>query len=103
MTSLRRVRPALVAAATLFAAASATPAAAYWEYGHQTVARIAEANIRPQTRVAIRRLLKQQPLLDTPTCKAGTMADASVWADCVKPLGERFSYAYSWHYQNIDI
>jgi hypothetical protein len=108
MTSLRRVRPALVAAATLFAAASATPAAAYWEYGHQTVARIAEANIRPQTRVAIRRLLKQQALLDTPTCKAGTMADASTWADCVKPIKgadgkPRFGYAYTWHYQDVNI
>ena len=26
-----------------------------------------------------------------------------MWADCIKPLDDRFSYAYSWHYQNVDI
>ncbi|WP_010161323.1 S1/P1 nuclease [Sphingomonas sp. PAMC 26617] len=108
MTSIRRVRPALVAAATLFAASSAAPAAAYWEYGHQTIAQIAEANIRPQTRIAIRRLLKQQALLDTPTCKAGTMTEASTWADCVKPIKGAdgkpgFGYAYTWHFQDVSI
>ena len=32
-----------------------------------------------------------------------TIEQASVWADCIKPLGDRFSYAYSWHYQNVDV
>jgi hypothetical protein len=31
------------------------------------------------------------------------LEQASVWADCVKPLGDRFSYAYNWHYQNVDV
>lgn len=88
--------------------AVASPAAAYWEYGHQTIARIAEANIRPQTRVAIRRLLAKQALLATPECKAGTMAEASTWADCIKPLKDaegkpRFGYAYTWHFQDVSI
>ena len=26
-----------------------------------------------------------------------------MWADCVKPLGDRFTYAFSWHYQNVDV
>ena len=86
----------------------ATPAQAYWEYGHETVAAIAEANVRPATRVAIRRLLAQQALLATPECPAGTIEQASVWADCVKPLKDaagksRFGYAYSWHYQNVNV
>ncbi|WP_242184950.1 S1/P1 nuclease [Sphingomonas sp. CARO-RG-8B-R24-01] len=108
MTRIRRVRSALIAVSIGLAAAGAAPAAAYWEYGHQTIAQIAAANIRPQTRVAIRRLLQQQALLDTPTCKAGTMSEASTWADCIKPLKgadgkPRFGYAYTWHFQDVSI
>ncbi len=86
----------------------ASPAAAYWEYGHETVAAIAWANITPQARVEIRQILKAQGQLDTPTCPVRTIEEASVWPDCVKPLKDengksRFGYAYVWHYQNIDI
>ncbi|MES2754337.1 MAG: S1/P1 nuclease [Pseudomonadota bacterium] len=93
------------AVALLFATA---PASAYWEYGHETVAAIAWANVTPHTRVAIRRLLAQQALVETPECPAGTIEQASVWADCVKPLknaaGEnRFGYAYNWHFQNVNV
>ena len=90
----------------LFALAAsfvATPASAYWEYGHQTVATIAYKNAKPETRRAIDRLLRQQNLLETPTCPAKTLEEASVWADCIKPLGARFSYASNWHYQNVNI
>lgn len=80
-----------------------SPARAYWEYGHETVARIAYLNARPETRVAVDRLLRQSALLETPTCPARTIEQASVWADCIKPLGQRFSYAYSWHYQNVSV
>lgn len=94
---IRRLLGALIA---FFIAA---PAQAYWDFGHEAVARIAYLNVKPQTRAAIDRLLANQRLLETPTCPARTLAQASVWADCIKPLGERFSYAYSWHYQNVDI
>jgi hypothetical protein len=87
----------------LLALILATPASAYWEYGHETVARIALLNVKPSTRAAINRLLARQALLETPTCPARTLPQASVWADCIKPLDDRFSYAYSWHYQNVDI
>ena len=80
-----------------------TPAAAYWEYGHETVARIALDNVRPDTRAKIRALLAQGRLLGTPECPVATIEQASVWADCIKPLGDRFAYAFSWHYQNVDI
>ncbi len=88
-----------LAAALVFA----SPAQAWWEYGHQTVARIAMDSVRPATRVAIARLLARGRLLDTPDCPVATIEQASVWADCIKPLGDRFSYASSWHYQNVDI
>jgi len=94
--------------AALLALALATPAQAYWEYGHETVAAIADANVRPATRIAIRRLLARQALLGTPECPARTIGEASVWADCVKPLKDaagqsRFGYAYAWHYQNVNV
>ena len=80
-----------------------SPAAAYWEYGHETVARIAWEQMRPDTRRAVASLLKDGALLETPTCPVRTIEQASVWADCIKPLGDRFAYAYSWHYQNVDV
>jgi hypothetical protein len=95
-----RLLLASLASAVLFLA---SPATAYWEYGHETVAAIAYRNVTPQTRAAIDRLLKRQALLETPSCRAGTIEQASVWADCIKTLGPRFSYAYNWHYQNVDV
>ena len=89
----------------LFAAAlcAASPASAWWEYGHESVGRIALDSVRPDTRAAINRLLAKGRLLETPECPVSTIEQASVWADCIKPLGDRFAYAYSWHYQNVDI
>ncbi|MCP3730063.1 S1/P1 nuclease [Sphingomonas sp. MG17] len=96
---MKRLILALAALLTL----TASPALAYWEYGHETIASIAYRNVKPQTRAAIDRLLAKQGLLETPTCPARTIEQASVWADCIKPLGPRFSYAYNWHYQNVNI
>ena len=79
------------------------PAAAWWEYGHETTAAIAYAKVKPATRSAITRLLRQSAALDTPTCPARTIEQASVWPDCIKGLRDRFSYQNSWHYQNVDI
>ena len=96
---IRPLSLALAAAALTLSA----PAAAYWEYGHQTVAKIAWQQMRPDTRRAVAALLRQGRSLDTPDCPVATIEQASVWADCIKPLDERYSYAYSWHYQNVDI
>jgi hypothetical protein len=79
------------------------PAAAWWEYGHYTVARIAEKEVRPSTRAAFNRLIAQSALLETPTCPIRNIADASYWPDCVRKLEARFSYSFPWHYQNVDI
>ncbi|TPG15500.1 S1/P1 nuclease [Sphingomonas oligophenolica] len=88
--------------------ALAAPANAYWEYGHETVARIAMANVTPRTRAAVKRLLAATPELGTPECPATTIERASTWADCVKPLKDpngksRFGYAYNWHFQDVNI
>ena len=90
-------------AAACIALLAASPAPAYWEYGHETVASVAWRQMRPETRRAVARLLAQGKLLDTPTCPVATIEQASVWADCIKPMGDRFAYAYSWHYQNVNI
>ncbi|MCP3734186.1 S1/P1 nuclease [Sphingomonas sp. RP10(2022)] len=95
-------------AAAVPALVLASPASAYWEFGHQTVAQIAYANVRPGTQAAIRRLLAETPRLDTPECPATTIEGASIWADCVKPLKgpdgkSRFGYAYNWHFQDVNI
>lgn len=82
---------------------SSAPAFAWWEYGHQTVARIAWLESAPRTRAGVVRLLARSHLLETPTCPARTIAEASYWPDCIKTLGDRFSYASPWHYQNVDI
>ncbi|HEX2764846.1 MAG TPA: S1/P1 nuclease [Allosphingosinicella sp.] len=81
----------------------ASPASAWWEYGHHSVASVAWLEAKPQTRAAIRRLIAQSGRLETPTCPIRTLEDAAYWPDCIKKLGERFSYAYSWHFQNVDI
>ena len=95
------IRSLIIFCAALIAITS--PAAAYWEYGHETVAKIALDHVRPDTRAKIIGLLRQGRLLETPGCPVATIEQASVWADCIKPLGDRFAYAFSWHYQNVDI
>lgn len=95
---IRLTAPLIVLAALL-----PTPAQAWWELGHYTVADIAIANVKPATRAKIMALLRQGELVETPTCPLNTLANAAYWPDCVKELGPRFSYQYNWHYQNIDI
>ena len=96
-----RIIACLAGLLALFAAVR--PAHAYWEYGHESVARIAWEQMRPDTRRQVAALLRQGRLLETPECPVATIEQASVWADCIKPLGDRFAYVYSWHYQNVDV
>lgn len=95
------IRTAPLALAALL---SASPALAYGEFGHHTIARIALANTNPATAAKVRALLARSSALATPQCPARTIEQASVWPDCVRaryPL--RFSYASSWHYQTLDV
>lgn len=98
----------VLALLALAAACLPAPAFAYWEYGHETVARIAMANVKPSTRMAVRRLLARSRLLGTPECPANTVESASTWADCIKKIkdsnGKRpFDFAYTWHFQDVDV
>jgi hypothetical protein len=79
------------------------PASAWWEYGHYTVAEIAERTVRPASRAEIKRLIGRAALLETPECPVRSLADAAYWPDCIRAYKERFSYSFPWHYQNVDI
>jgi len=101
---LRLRRPlSLLLAALAVAVLAAAPAAAYWEYGHQTVAKIAMLNVEPSTRAKVRALLSHAAELDTPDCPARTAEEAAVWPDCIKKLGDRFKETFAWHYQDVNI
>jgi hypothetical protein len=89
--------------APLFLLLLPAPAMAWWDYGHESVATIGLHEASPTTRREIARLLAQGRLLETPTCPVRTIELASYWPDCAKTLGDRFSYAYAWHYQNVNI
>lgn len=90
-------------AALLSLGLAAAPAAAWWEYGHQTVAAIAMTEAAPQTRRAIGRLLARSQLLETPECPLRSLEEAAYWPDCIRRYRDRFSYSFPWHYQNVDI
>ena len=79
------------------------PAQAYWEYGHETVAQIAQANMSPQARANMQRLLRAAPMLGTLKCAMRNIGEVSVWADCIKSDRVRWGYTNSWHYQNVDV
>jgi S1/P1 Nuclease len=97
---LLAAQPAL---ALLFALA-AQPAMAWGDYAHRLTGRIALAQLTPQARAEVRRLLRAEPRLDTPECRLRSMEEASVWPDCVRAVyRDRFAFSAPWHYQNINV
>jgi hypothetical protein len=81
----------------------ASPALAWWDYGHKSVATIAFAQLKPETKREIARLIAHSAELDTPECPIRNIEDAAYWPDCIRVYKERFNYTFSWHYQDIDI
>jgi hypothetical protein len=79
------------------------PAQAWGFYAHQQTAKIAEANVTPDVRAKIRALLAREKDLGTPDCPLKTLADAAVWADCVRNEGWRWGYTAAWHYRTAPI
>jgi hypothetical protein len=70
--------------------------AAWWETGHEVVARLAAARLTPAARTRVAQIL-QVP--DTPAAVADALAEASIWADHVK--GE--SKTGPWHYIDLTL
>lgn len=79
------------------------PALAWGDYGHRITAAIAEANLSPKARANMNALFRAEKLLGTPDCPLRTIADASVWADCIRRDDLRWGYTAPWHYVNMDI
>ena len=92
---------ALIAAA--FALALPQTASAWGFYAHTITADIAEANVKPETRRAIERLMRAEDQIGTPDCPLATIQDASVWPDCLRGEGWRWAYTFPWHYQTEPI
>lgn len=103
----RTVRPlarrltGLLAAALLLVQPG--PAFAWGFYGHRTTAQIALANVEPATRAEIARLIAQDRAVGTPECRIRSLADASVWPDCVRRDYWRWGYTAAWHYRTAPI
>ncbi|WP_229736726.1 S1/P1 nuclease [Blastomonas aquatica] len=79
------------------------PALAWGEYGHKTIASIAETNISPKAKARMNALFAAEKLIATPDCPLRNIGDASVWADCVRRDDVRWGYTGPWHYINMDI
>ncbi|MEQ5789210.1 S1/P1 nuclease [Erythrobacter sp. NFXS35] len=79
------------------------PVQAWGFYAHRKTAEIAEANISPEARAKIARLLRSEQALGTPECPLKSIEDASVWPDCVRREGWRWGYTAAWHYRTAPI
>lgn len=79
------------------------PAMAWGEYGHRTIAQIAETNISPKAKSRMTALFRAEKLLATPDCPLRDIGDASVWADCIRRDDLRWGHTAPWHYVNMDI
>lgn len=81
----------------------ASAAQAWGYFGHETTAKIALANVAPETRAGIARLLAVERELGTPQCRLRSLENASTWPDCLRGEGWRWGYTFAWHYQTEPI
>lgn len=79
------------------------PAHAWGFYAHRKTAAIAEANVSPQVRAKIARLIRSEPALGTPDCPLKSLEDAAVWADCIRGEGWRWGFTAAWHYRTAPV
>ena len=91
------------ALALLLTALLPASASAWGYYGHRTTAEIALANVTPETRAAIARLIAHQKKLGTPECRMSDLADAATWPDCLRGTYWRWSYTFAWHYRTAPV
>ncbi len=87
----------------VLAALVPAPALAWGGFGHRTTAKIALANIKPETLRGIERLLAHEKRLGTPECTLRSLEDASTWPDCVRRMRWRWGYTAAWHYRTTPI
>ena len=102
-TIRKRARRLIGGALALLALAVPLPAGAWGWYGHQTIAEIAMANVKPATRAKIRKLFAAERLVGTPDCKLSNMDDAATWPDCIRGDRDRWGHSGAWHYKDAPI
>lgn len=91
------------ALALLLASLLPASANAWGYYGHQTTAQIALANVKPETRTAIARLIAHESELGTPECRMDDLAGAATWPDCLRGSYWRWAYTFAWHYRTAPV
>ena len=79
------------------------PVQAWGYYAHRTTAEIALANIRPETRAGLERLLKAAPALGVEGCDLASLEDAATWPDCLRKDYWRWGYTFAWHYRTAPV
>jgi hypothetical protein len=91
--------------AILSVAASASPAAAWGAAGHRLIGDLTYERLSPKAQAMVDRLIAVAPGQEgADRCPTRSLADASVWADCVR--GERmasFAYMSPLHYVSAPI
>ena len=81
----------MAACATFLAGASFPPAANAWgAEGHRIVARLAYEQLTPRAKAEVDRLIARSGAQYTPSCPVASLEDAATWADCVRPMRDRF-------------
>lgn len=94
----------LVAAwAALLALLAPLPAQAWGFYAHGVSSDIALANVAPETRRGIERLLAHEEEIGTPDCRLRTLRDAATWPDCIRRDYWRWGYTAAWHYRTAPV
>jgi hypothetical protein len=100
MMRFRRVFAA-VAGFVALSGIQAAPALAWGPVGHRTIAEIALKNVTPATAAKIKALLRDDRGLGTKDCRVHSLADASVWPDCLRGASNwRWGYTFPWHFQD---
>ncbi|MDZ4137380.1 MAG: S1/P1 nuclease [Erythrobacter sp.] len=94
---------AALAAVLALAVMLPAPAHAWGFFAHRKTAAIAEANVSPEVRAKIARLIRSEPALGTPECPLKSLEDASVWADCIRNEGWRWGFTAAWHYRTAPV
>ncbi len=89
--------------AALLAVLQPSLAQAWGFFGHETTGRIALANVRPETRAAVARLIAFDRELGTPQCRIRDIASAATWPDCIRRDSWRWGYTAAWHFQTEPI
>ena len=100
---MNRLFAAFAALLALAQMAICAPAMAWGGAGHDAVAAIAAANIKPVTAARIRALTRSDYELGTPNCRIRSLREASSRPDCLRVDAWRWGYTFPWHYQDMDV